>query len=614
MPDALLVATAGHVDHGKTALVAALTGTETDRLPEERARGITIALGHAVADLAGRRIAFVDVPGHERLVRTMVAGAHGVDAALLVVASDEGVMPQTREHAAILGVLGVTDVVVALTKVDLADRELLPLVEEEVVDLCEGLGLVVRAVVPCSGRTGEGVEAVGTAIAAVERRAPPSDGPFRLPVDRVFTQSGFGTVVTGTARGAPVREGARVVVQPAGHAARVRGVQVHGEAVGEAHAGQRAALVLSGVATDDVGRGDVVCGGPVPVAEVIDLWVRGVAPEVPWTQGMPLRVLVGTAEVGGRGFWIGEDAWPEGGEGPIQVRLDAPVVALPGDRVVVRRPSPAATLGGGTVLDPWATPLRRREGTAWRDGSRRLAEGDAEVWRERAGSAGVPVDDPRAAGGVVLGDRALARGVVARLSGTLVEALADHHGAEPLSLGAPRRALVRGPLTALTEAAFDALLQRLAASGALVVEGPRVRAAHFRVTPSDGHRACAARVMARLADAGPVGLPLATLVAEDPDDDAEAVVRWMLREGEVVDVADLGLVGADVPARVRAWIAAHFAAGGEALTPAALRDGLDLTRKTALPWLAHADAQGWTTRVEAGRVAGPSLGGGSRPR
>jgi selenocysteine-specific elongation factor len=331
----LTLGTAGHIDHGKTALVRALTGVDTDRLPEERARGISIALGYAPLTLpSGRRLSVVDVPGHERFVRTMVAGATGIDLYLMTVAADDGVMPQTREHATVLAALGVDVGVVAITKADLADPEI---AREEAAELLPGAELV-----PVSAKTGAGLDELRAALDRAATRATSRSGDsggFRLHVDRVFTIRGAGTVVTGTLWSGTAARGDEVVIQPAGRRARIRGVEVHDEAVERADAGQRVALNLAGVDRDEVSRGDVIAARDViaPTYRVDAALQLADRPKVVavhhGTRESPARLV----ELGGRFF---------------QLRLDEPIVPLRGDRLVIRSLAPPDTLGGGVVLDP----------------------------------------------------------------------------------------------------------------------------------------------------------------------------------------------------------------------------------------------------------------------
>ncbi len=344
----LTVGTAGHIDHGKTALVRALTGRDTDRLPEEQARGMSIDLGFAQLDVGGRLLSLVDVPGHERFVRTMVAGATGVDLFLLVVAADDGVMPQTVEHAAVLRALGVRAGVVAVTKTDLADSARAR--DEARALVGEGVPIV-----DCSARAGTGVEQVRAAIAHVAAAQVPGershDGAAVLHVDRSFTIRGAGTVVTGTLWSGSLGAGDRVTLLPSGRRARVRSAQVHDAAVERAIAGQRVAVNLAGVRVDAIGRGHVVTGED---AGLRPSWILDVALELGDAE-IPRRAQIhhGTRETPARIAEREPGRW--------QLRCERPLIARAGDRFVVRSIAPPGTLGGGIVLDPAARRTRRPE-------------------------------------------------------------------------------------------------------------------------------------------------------------------------------------------------------------------------------------------------------------
>ncbi len=342
----LTLGTAGHIDHGKTALVAALTGVDTDRLPEERARGMSIELGYAPLALpSGRRLSVVDVPGHERFVRTMVAGATGIDLYLMTVAADDGVMPQTHEHAAVLAALGVTRGVVAVTKADRADPG---------PARAGALGLLPDAeVVACSARTGEGLADVAAALDRVVAGMPgrgDAARPAVLHVDRSFTIRGAGTVVTGTLWAGTIAAGDELVLLPAGRRVRVRSVQVHDAPVASAGAGQRVALNLGGVARADVARGDALAGAGAALQPTLvldcELDLRGARP------GARVQVHHGTRDAAARLVALGDGLW--------QLRLEQPLLAVAGDRLVVRSVAPPDTLGGGTVLDACARRHGRR--------------------------------------------------------------------------------------------------------------------------------------------------------------------------------------------------------------------------------------------------------------
>jgi selenocysteine-specific elongation factor len=364
----LILGTAGHIDHGKTSLVKALTGIDTDRLPEEKARGITIELGFAHLELPGG-ICFgiVDVPGHERFIRTMVAGVGGMDLVVLVIAADEGIMPQTREHLEICRLLGVKKGLVALTKCDLVDADWLELVSEEEREYLTGCFLEGSPIIPVSSRSLEGIEELKSALTllAAEVEVKPSEGPFRFPVDRVFTVPGFGTVVTGTLLSGSVKAGDEVEVLPSGMTSRVRTVQTHGRKEESATAGQRVAINLQGVDHTAIMRGDVV------VPRGVFRTTRAVDARLDYLSSAPrelrhratLRLHSATYEVPAQVILLDRDTMQPGDSAFVQLRLKSPVLLLPGDAFVLRAYSPQTTVGGGGVLDP-APPRRRRRSEA----------------------------------------------------------------------------------------------------------------------------------------------------------------------------------------------------------------------------------------------------------
>ena len=373
----MALGTAGHIDHGKTALVEALTGVNTDRLAEERRRGISIELGFAELPLPdGSSLSVIDVPGHERLVRTMVAGATGVDLFLLVVAADDGVMPQTREHLAVLRALGLEHGLVAITKVDRATAAARERAVAEARALLPG-----RPLAEVSARTGEGLERLRRAIMSVRDEAaaaspPPAAGPPLMHVDRVFTLPGIGTVVTGTLRAGALAVGDRVEIVPRGRVARIRSLQVHGGAVERAVAGSRVALALTGVRRSEVARGDAIAGTELGLAPTYRLDVA-LDEGLPPLSGHRIQVHHGTRAAPAR--------LVELAEGLAQLRLEHPLLARAGDRVVVRSISPVDTLGGALVLDP--APRRHGPGSPAAERLRRIARGEAPLAEPRRGAA-----------------------------------------------------------------------------------------------------------------------------------------------------------------------------------------------------------------------------------
>jgi len=511
----VIVGTAGHIDHGKTTLVRALTGVDADRLPEEKRRGITIDLGFAELDLGDVRVGFVDVPGHERFVKNMLAGAHGIDLVALVIAADEGVMPQTREHFDICKLLAIKSGLVVVTKTDTVDEELLELVRAEAEELVAGSFLEGQAVVAVSARTGQGIEELKTALRASALSVPEraSDAVTRLPVDRSFTMRGFGAVVTGTLVAGEISEGDEMELLPARVRARVRGVQVHGAGVRSASAGQRTAVNLGGVEAASVERGMVLAPvGRLRPTQVFDALVTVLADAPrPLRTRQRVRVHHGTAEVLARVAALEESGRIEpGATGLAQLRLESSIVALPGDRFIIRTYSPQQTMAGGEVLDAHAPKHRGRERAAAREKLAALVRADRAArlafFVESAGERGLP----RALAAARTGwrdevlDAALAesqkRGAVLEAEGVLfgseifrrlvraaVEEVGAHHAREPLSRGLARETLRERVFTHAAPELFRAVLKGAEGEGSLVSERELVRARghSLELSPAD---------------------------------------------------------------------------------------------------------------------------------
>jgi selenocysteine-specific elongation factor len=375
-----LFGTAGHVDHGKSALVKALTGTDPDRLPEERERNISIRLGFAFLDTPVGELAFVDVPGHERLVREMVAGAVGFDAVLLVVAADEGIMPQTKEHLDVVELLGVRRGVVALTKVDLvSDEEWLELLEEEIGDALSRTGLAGSTIIRTSAKTGVGLEELKVELfrlAEESKREVDPGRAFRLAADRSFKMEGFGAVVTGTVASGVLRAGDTVEIQPGGGSARVRGLQVNARPREEVTPGMRAAVNLTGLSKRGVRRGDeILTPGSAPVSRRFDVSLKLLPSAGELRNLTPLKLLKGTREVGCRVVLLGREELKPGGESLAQIELERSLPVFFGERFILRVPSPPVTVAGGRVLDPLAQKHRRKR-ASYREALAELVEAD----------------------------------------------------------------------------------------------------------------------------------------------------------------------------------------------------------------------------------------------
>jgi len=610
-----IVGTAGHVDHGKSTLVRALTGIDPDRLAEEKRRGMTIDLGFAHLDLPdGRRVGIVDVPGHARFVHNMLAGVHGLDAVLLVVAADEGVMPQTREHLDILQLLDVGTVVTALTKTDLVDSELLELVTEDVrAELARrGLG---GPVLPVDAVHGVGLEPLVTALAEAVG-APPGEargGAPRLPVDRAFIRPGFGVVVTGSLVDGPLGVGEEVEVarlQGAPLHARVRGLQQHGVAVERAEPGSRVAVNLQGVAPGDVARGDVVARpGALAPTQCADVRLRLLADAPPLRRDTPVVFHAGTAEVQGRVRPLDLVPLEPGGEGYAQVRLAGPCAIRNGDRFVLRRPSPAATVGGGEVVDAAARPHRRRSAAVVASLEARAAGDDlleelrrapagavaAELGRglgRPAGDVTRELEDLRAAGTAVrAGDLWFAAEAWASLAAAAARAVAEQHRRAPLRPGLPREAL-RGAL-GLDARGVAAVADALVAEGVLTT--PRadlVAAPGFVPTPSAAQQRAADAVLAALGQS-PLAPP--TLSELQPLGLDPELLGYLEDSGRVVRISpDLVLLATAVT-EAEGLVRRHLEARAT-MTVADARDLLGSSRRTVVPLLEHFDATRVTRR------------------
>ncbi|MEO8335846.1 MAG: selenocysteine-specific translation elongation factor [bacterium] len=610
----MILGTAGHIDHGKTTLVRALTGVDTDRLPEEKRRGITIDLGFAPLHLDGvGQVGVVDVPGHEAFVRTMVAGATGIDLALLVIAADAGVMPQTREHLAILKLLGVRGGVVALTKRDLVDDEWLALVEEDVRATLEHSSLVGAPIIPVSATTGEGLDTLRAAlsVAALAVPARSESDVFRLPVDRAFTVRGTGTVVTGTVWSGTLARDATVRLFPLGMVARVRSLHAHGKSVDIVRAGERAGIALVGVELDQVGRGAVVVQGDAWRASRVLRGDLALLPDAAATLGPRSRVRfhLGTNEVGAR-LVVRDSVLEPGIEHSARIVLDEGIVARAGDRFVLRAASPVATLGGGTITDPHA-PMRARP---WplvsRDAATTLAALAAE-----AGAVGLsvhdlpvrlgirPTDVPQlleAAGGWRVGSRFISAAAREKLIASSREILDGYHAEHPLEPGAPLQWL-RSRLDAPDEVAA-AVLAGLSADGAVVVANGLVTSAAFAPSLSVPQARLSAALLEALASAGnePPSLDELAHQLGAAAEEVLALARWNARSGVLVAVDANRYYDRAAVESLKTRMAVAMSDGGER-SPADLRDLLGLTRKFLIPFLEYCDREGYTIRTGLGR-------------
>lgn len=647
----LILGTAGHIDHGKTALVRALTGVDTDRLIEEKKRGITIELGFAPwAPTEDCAFGIVDVPGHEGFVRAMVAGATGMDLVLLVVAADEGVMPQTREHVAIVRLLAVDAMVVAVTKADLVDDEWLELVRDDVQDLLEGTRYRDAEVIPTSVRDPASLANLSRALVRCASRARErtAEDLFRLPIDRVFAVEGTGTVVTGTLWSGRLTRGEAVRILPGGGEARVRALQVHGRQVAAAVAGQRTAVALTGatVRRGLMARGDVlVTDASWDPSMMLTVELAALAGSG-WKlkQGQRVRVHLGTVEVMARLALLGAAEVASARRALAQLRLESPVVARSGDRFVVRSYSPVTTIAGGVVLEP-VPPKRKRLSRAERAALAAISRGgsaavagaavlagwaglDAHSAGVRAGWKGAPArrETSERTGSRAMSTRAGAGraepGGAARrdpqpvlIDGTffdpaivndgesrILAAVERHHRSHSLEAGAPLAALRTSLPRRAHRSLADGLAARLAGDGALVTEGRLARLPGFEAALSPDEEEVARRVMEVLKRAGlraPTAEELADGLATGPDA-LRPLLNFLAARGRVRLVGDTFWFAAEVLDQAAERIVSVFG-GREGLGPADFRKILPVTRKHLIPLLGHFDATGVTDRVDNAR-------------
>jgi len=618
-----VIGTAGHIDHGKTLLVKALTGMDTDTAPEEKARGITIELGFA---FLGDQITLIDVPGHERFVKTMVAGVSTIDVALLVVAADDGIMPQTREHLDVLQLLGIGRGVIALNKIDLVEEDWLELVEGELRQLTQGTFLEAAPILRVSAHTGQGVEELKRCLLslAAQTRARRQGGPFRLWVDRAFVVKGFGLVCTGTVWSGSIESGDTVELMPAGRPLRVRGLQQHGREVARVQAGDRAALNLPGVEVGQILRGDaLVAPEYFRPTSLLDVRLR-LLPSCPkpLETRSRVRLHLGTAEVMARVVLLEGQTLEPGAGALAQLRLETPLVAAWGDCFALRRYSPPLTIGGGRILDP--QPLKHRRGEAGLvqglnaleqedrpdlvEAMLRLDPEGARPCRALAGALGLGLEqlDKSAA---ALGDRVVRLQLENQpalihasqwqvLRQRTEKALSVFHRANPLKTGLNREELRRLADRRVDTGLFEQVLQELERQGRLAAEGPLVRLATHQIRFSAEEETLRQQLLAALNQPALAEIPDAeglTRLLQVEGRQVEALLKAMTSLGTVVALEGGLLLHVEALAQVRGRLRAHLEQQGS-VTVAGFRDLLGANRRWALALLALFDREGLTQR------------------
>jgi selenocysteine-specific elongation factor len=617
----VVIGTAGHIDHGKSSLVLALTGTDPDRLQEEKARGITIDLGFAHTIEDGIALSFVDVPGHERFVRNMLAGVGGMDLVMVHVAADESVMPQTREHFDICRLLRVPSGLVVITKSDLADASTLEVVRMEIKDLVAGSFLEAGPVLAVSARTGDRLPDLRRTLASLARSTStrPSEGPPRLPIDRVFSMKGFGTVVTGTLIRGRLQVDDEVVCHPSGHTAKVRGLQVHGERRDEAIAGQRVAVNLAGVEVTDLARGDTLTQpDAVSVTRTTDVRIGLLESAKPLRHGTRVRFHQGTRELLGRIVLSDSSEIKPGTSATARIHLEGPAVLVRGDRFILRAYSPLTTIAGGTVLDP----LPPRRGVRTRAGIARFArladtESPAAValtMIEEGGLGGLPVVQLVGRAGVPWSGReqlvAELGGRVAQIGSLLVAmsrlgeaeeamlaAVAQYHAEHPVEEGLPREELRERVFGKAPAAVFEHALRRLVEQARLIARD-RVAQPGRRIVLSADEARTRDAILRTLSEAGltpPDPASLATRIAANRQM-FDRIVDLLVRQKAIVRVGDL-LFDSTALTRLKTEIQSLKQLGAATLDVAAFKDRYNISRKYAIPLLEFLDRERITRRV-----------------
>ncbi|MDP3479655.1 MAG: selenocysteine-specific translation elongation factor [Desulfoprunum sp.] len=635
----IVLGTAGHVDHGKTSLVRALTGIETDRLKEEKKRGITIELGFAYLDLpCGHRIGIVDVPGHERFVKNMVAGVTGMDLLAFIIAADEGIMPQTREHFEICRLLGVKQGMIIVTKKDLVEEDWLEMVEDEIREFCVGSFLEDAPMVFVSSTTGEGIDKVLEVIDGFVRQHSFQEvfGPFRLPVDRIFAMKGFGAVITGTSISGRTSVGEDLRFYPGELVAKVRGIQVHSQSVEEVEAGHRTAINLQGVDTAQVERGMVVATpGSLQANYMLDCELLYLASNAKALKHRTrVRVHLGTAELVGRISLLDRDELGAGDEAGIQILLEQPVAVWPGDRYVIRSYSPVSTIGGGTVLGNLSPRKRKRLADADRQYNSEVfkilrhgsIEDKALLFLRESGAKGLTFDDlairlglfgkhlkkvlepPLSTRKIVVVDSAsqryLAADVADAIRQTLVDNLTAYHRQNPLQAGLSKEELRSGLGRRVDQKVFGFCLNDLIRKEMVVQEESMVHLAGHQVALKADEEQLQKDINLWYKEKGiftPTFKETMEFFADYPEKQVKGVIDLQLREGKLVKISETLYYSKETIDGLIEAVKEAINREGEIDAPG-FKNLTGLTRKFSIPILEYLDRIKLTIRIGDKRI------------
>ncbi len=622
----IILGTAGHIDHGKSSLVKALTGTDPDRLKEEKERGITLDLGFAALDLpGGNRLGIVDVPGHEGLIKNMLAGVGGIDIVMLVIAADEGIMPQTREHLAICDLLHVKKGLVALTKMDLVEKDWLALVNDEVRDFVKGTFLENSTIVPVSAKTGENLGVLVQELAKLSNNVSPksSNGILRLPIDRVFTMKGFGTVITGTLLSGTISLDQEVDILPKGIKTKVRGLQSHNQAVQRSVAGQRTAVNLQGVEKDQISRGDTIVNSGFFVAtKTLDAKLDLLKQAPRWLKtSSRVRFYNSTQESIGRIALLGANEIAPGQEAFVQLRLEQPVIAQHGDRFILRFYSPMETLGGGMVLNPH--PRRHKQATMQESlkNLEVLEKGTIEdrlaLFISGRGLAGM---EEAEATGMIAADKqviltALAslaqkksvlrvdniyvhKSHLAALEKKVLDIIAKYHKDNPLKPGLEKEELKGMLRIRLSPRVLNLAIDGLVKKKQIEADGSRLRLPGFKAAVGKDQDAVKNKIVEAIKNGGsqpPLREELPALIGVS-EKDAKDLLKLLAEEGRTVRINDSLHLHKDTLETIKTNLKKYLEERKE-ITMAEFRDLAKTSRKFAVPLMEYFDSQKFTQRV-----------------
>jgi len=628
-----VLGTAGHVDHGKTALIKALTGIDTDRLKEEKERGITIELGFASLTLpSGQTIGIVDVPGHEKFIKTMVSGAAGIDLVMMIIAADEGIMPQTKEHLHICSLLGISSGLVALTKIDLVDEDWLDLVKGEITEFLQGTFLEGAPVIPVSAVKRDGLSDLTAAINTVVEHLIPKmdDGIFRLPVDRIFTMKGFGTVVTGTLVSGSVKVGEEVQILPEGLGSRIRGIQVHNHPVEEAWLGQRTAINLQGMEKSNIIRGDVlVRPQTVWPSQRLDVFAEYLPANLKKLKNRDLvRLHTGTSEVIARLILLDKDEIAPGEKAFAQLTLVNKTVVVGGEHFVLRSYSPVTTIGGGRIIDPQPVKHKRRNEKIMGD-LNQLRNGSLpdkiSVVLERSGFPGINLNGLAYRLGVTAGKikealenlfslrkaflldsedtTAISEHYYNQLEELITRNLSLHHKKNPLQEGISKEELKASLERPVSVKLFNMALRNLTKKEIIVSDKDNVRLIkhHVQITGSLDSIRLAISGIYQKAGLTPPALTDVIAGFKDQRPQAQSIVKLMLKDGDLIKINEELCFPRETIGQLRNSYKALLIKDGKA-TPASFKELTGLSRKYIIPLMEYFDMDKLTVRVGDYRI------------